>query len=262
MSKLIPNESSFVGFTAGPVGVLAAPTAVTATAAAGSGTLVAGTYNYIVTSINDTGESLGSTVATVTTTSTGGVTVAWTNAVGATGVQIYGRGAAPQKLILGLGLVTSWLDSGAYPVGTQVPPTVSTGSNIALPTAANIAACENLTPLTTSVNFSSQGNNVPTPALDRLFETSILGTSQATATADFYRDNETDTAWNALPRKAIGFIIMSRFSANPVDGSIVEVWPVRVTSRAMANMTNNTVETFTVTFAVPSEPNEAAVVTL
>jgi hypothetical protein len=112
---------------------------------------------------------------------------------------------------------------------------------------------------------SSRGNTVPTPSFDSLFETSTAGTSAATFDADFYRDDENDDAWELLPRGTRGFFIISRFGGAgtdnlPVATDEVEVWPVMVTSRTMANMSNNTVQTFTVSCAVTGEPDEDAVV--
>jgi hypothetical protein len=133
------------------------------------------------------------------------------------------------------------------------------------PTAANITAAADLTHWLISINASAQGNTVPTPSFDTLFETSIPGTTQASFTADFYRDDATDTAWTTLPRAASGFFIISRFGGGGTGGEPeaadkVEVWPVLVVSRTMANMANNTVMTFTVTCSVPEEPVESATV--
>lgn len=133
------------------------------------------------------------------------------------------------------------------------------------PTAAEVTACTDVTPFLMSLNASSQGNQVPTPSFDTLFETSIPGTSQATFQADFYRDDDDDVAWDLLPRKTEGYFIVSRFGGSgtdqkPIAADIVEVWPVRVTSRTAASMQNNAVQTFSVSCAVNIEPNEAAVV--
>lgn len=133
------------------------------------------------------------------------------------------------------------------------------------PTTAELNAAVDLTPLLMSLNASSRGNTVPTPSFDTLFETTIIGTSQATFDADFYRDDTADTAWDTLPRGTAGYFIVSRFGGSgadqkPVTGDTVEVWPVQVVSRTMANMSNNTVMSFTVNCAVNIEPNEAAVV--
>ena len=145
-------------------------------------------------------------------------------------------------------------------------PTVA---NVAAPTVIEITAGKDLTMYCISINASTQGNTVPTPTIDSLFETSIPGTVQASFSADFYRDDQTgvsgDLAWITLPRKTKGFFLISRFGGTgtnqaPVVASKVEVWPVIVVSRTMSNMSSNTVMTFTMTASVPSEPNEAAVV--
>jgi len=133
------------------------------------------------------------------------------------------------------------------------------------PTAAEVAAATDLTPFLMSINASSQGNQVPTPSFDSLFETSILGTSQATFSADFYRDDTDDDAWTAFTRGTKGYVIISRFGGSgtdqmPIAADTVEVWPIEVVSRTAAALANNTVQTFTITCAVNIEPNEAAVV--
>lgn len=138
-------------------------------------------------------------------------------------------------------------------------------TNINAPTAAQVAAAVDLTPFVISLNASSRGNTVPTPSFDSLFETSTAGTSAATFDADFYRDDEDDEAWTTLPRGTRGFFLISRFGGAgtnnlPVATDKVEVWPVMVTSRTMANMSSNTVLTFTVSCSVNVEPAEAATV--
>ena len=136
------------------------------------------------------------------------------------------------------------------------------------PTAANlttVGGCVDLTSFVVSLNATSQGNTVPTPNFDSLFETSTPGTVTAQFTADFYRDDETDTAWATLPRQTSGFFVVSRFGGTgtgglPIATNKVEVWPVTITSRTMQNMTSNQVLMFSVTCAVTREPNENATV--
>jgi hypothetical protein len=133
------------------------------------------------------------------------------------------------------------------------------------PTAAEVTAAVDLTPFLMSLNASAQGNQVPTPSFDSLFETSIVGTSQATFTADFYRDDANDDAWTAFPRGTKGFMIISRFGGSgvdqkPVAADLVECWPVEVVSRTAANMQNNAVQTFSITCAVNIAPAESIAV--
>lgn len=142
-------------------------------------------------------------------------------------------------------------DDLAYPTDITAPP------------AAAITAAEDLTCFVVSINASAQGNTVPTPSICSLFETSIPGTSAATFTGDFYRDDEDDAAWDALTRGTKGVFFISRFGtdgAPPAATEKVEVWPVQVTSRAAAALASNTAQTFTLTAAVNEVPAEDAVV--
>ena len=133
------------------------------------------------------------------------------------------------------------------------------------PTAAEIAAAVDVTCFTSSINASAQGNAIPTPQLCTLFETSIVGTSSATFSADFYRDDVADAAWDALYRGRKCWFYISRFGGGgaknePLAGQTVEVWPVQVTSRTAAPLASNTPQTFTVTCSVPTPPNEDGIV--
>ena len=130
---------------------------------------------------------------------------------------------------------------------------------------AEVSGATVLTPWLISLNASSQGNTVPTPSFDTLFETTIPGTVSAQFTADFYRDDADDTAWNTLPRGTDGYFIVSRFGGSgtdnlPIAADEVEVWPVSVTSRTMQNMASNQVLMFSLTCSVPVEPNESATI--
>ena len=128
-------------------------------------------------------------------------------------------------------------------------------------TAANLTAAVNLTHYLVSLEASTRGNTVATPALDTLFETSISGTVTATVTAEFYRDDTDDDAWDALARGTDGYLYINRFDDGvPAAADVIEVWPVRVTSRSATGLTNNESQRFTVEFSVPVEPNEALTV--
>jgi len=134
------------------------------------------------------------------------------------------------------------------------------------PTSVELTAADDMTCFVVSINASAQGNTVPTPVLCSLFETSVPGTSQATFTADFYRDDDDDAAWDALKRGIEGVFYISRFGGSgpnkqPASGEKLEVWPVIITSRAAGALSSNTAQTFSVTAAVNVEPAEDATVT-
>lgn len=137
--------------------------------------------------------------------------------------------------------------------------------DIAAPKVAEVTGAVDLTDFIVTLTASATGNTVPTPSLRSLFETSVEGTSTASFTADMYRDDEEDTAWETLPRRTRGFMIISRFGGTgdgnmPALGDKCEVWPIHVSSRSMSAMTSNTVESFTLTCSVPQEPSEDSIV--
>lgn len=143
--------------------------------------------------------------------------------------------------------------------------TVTRTNGVPVLAAADFADMEDLTPFVISLNASSQGNTVPTPSLDTLFETSIPGTVQASFSADMYRDDTPaeDIAWTTLPRNTKGDFVISRTGiagAAPAAGDVFEVWPSWVVSRTMSNMASNTAATFTLQCAVYEEPAEAVTV--
>jgi|GEM_PF-1208481 len=138
-------------------------------------------------------------------------------------------------------------------------------ANLQAPTEAEISGSTNLTSFIISITAQSQGNTVPTPNIDSLFETSVPGTSQASFSADMYRDDAADTAWTTLLRGTTGYFYISRFGGSgtgyvPKVGDKVEVWPVRIVSRTASAMASNTAQTFTCTASVPEEPAENAAV--
>jgi hypothetical protein len=146
--------------------------------------------------------------------------------------------------------------------GTVIPTNLQAPS---LVTNLNAVTTKDLTCFTVSITASAQGNTVPTPSICSLFETNIPGTSAATFTADFYRDDLTDTAWLELVRGKPGVFYISRFGGKgvggkPIAADIIEVWPVIVTSRAASALASNTAQTFTCSCAVTQVPAEAAVV--
>lgn len=142
---------------------------------------------------------------------------------------------------------------------------VGTIADITAPTVAEIDGGTDLTSFLVTLESSTSGQTVPTPSFDSLFETNIPGTASATFTAEFYRDDETDTAWTTLPRQTEGNIVIARFgwssgSDSPSAGDDCEVWPVRVITRSALALTNNEVQRFNLECAVPTEPAEDATV--
>ena len=279
MGKIIPNENSWIGFAPNLAGAtLAAPVQSAPATATTGGTIVAGTYYYKITALGSGGETIGSneqSIVVPATTATNTVTVNWTTVAGATGYKVY-RGitsGGENRLVTTVGAVVTATDTGAATTAGS-PPTVNTTGTVLgvaattlVPTSAEIGNAVDLTGFVISITAQTTGNTVPTPTLKTKFETSIQGTYGASLTADFYRDDASDTAWASLPRNTKGFIIISRFGGRsatvpglPISGDIVEVWPIIVVARSASGMSSNTAEMFTMTCSIPTPPNESAVV--
>ena len=279
MSKIIPNENTWIGFAPNLQGaVLAAPVQAALATATTGGTLAASAYFYKVTATTASGETVASNEQTITTTgTTSTVTVNWAVVTGATGYKVYrGTGAGLENRLvstIGAGATVTFTDTGVAGTAATPPAVNSTGSTAGVanpgagPTTAEITNSVDLTGFVISITAQTTGNTVPTPTLKTKFETSIQGTFGATLSAEFYRDDQTDTAWAVLPRNTKGFLIVSRFGGRstvnlgmPITGDVVEVWPIIVVARSASNLSSNTAETFSLTASVPTPPNESAVV--
>lgn len=148
-----------------------------------------------------------------------------------------------------------WIGFRAKAMSETNRDTISAASDIA-------AGGVDLTGFLVTLDSSTRGNVVPTPSLDTTFETSISGTVNATFMAEFYRDDTTDTAWDALARGTVGYFYIERMAGGvaPVQSDVLECWPVIVTARSANPLTSNDSQRFTIECSVPIEPNEAVTV--
>jgi len=263
MARVIPNEQTWVGFALSVTSSGSAnevQTVSVGAASAGAFTLSFGGYTTSPIAYNAANSAVQTALEGLASIGSGNVACAGTLATAVT-VTFQGTKAAkgwPQLT----GAVTTPLTGGALAIATT---TQGHPATTLAPTTTDINSAVELTPFLMSLTASSTGNVVPTPNLDTLFETSIVGTSQASFTADFYRDDENDVAWNTLPRGTRGYFLISRFGGHgtnqkPIVNDYLEVWPVDVVSRTATNMANNTVQTMSIVCSVNVEPNENALV--
>lgn len=78
------------------------------------------------------------------------------------------------------------------------------------------------------------------------------------------RDNESDTAWNALPRDTDGYLAIQFGTATGTawaSGDIVDIYPWQVVSRNTGDLARDQLVTFDVGFAITDEPTFGATVT-
>lgn len=265
MSRVIPNENTWVGFalTVTQTGAQNEVQTVTVGAAsAGSFTLSFGGYTTSTILYSANAATVQAALEALTSIGSGNIAAAGTLATSMT--LTFQGSKASQNWAQITGAVVATLTGGALALSTT---TQGRPANTLAPTTAEINAAVELTPYLMSLTASTTGNVVPTPNLDTLFETSIIGTSQASFTADFYRDDTADTAWQTLPRSTKGYFLISRFGGHgfnqkPIVNDYIEVWPVTVVSRTATNMANNTVQTMSVVCSINVEPNDSCLITV
>lgn len=122
---------------------------------------------------------------------------------------------------------------------------------------SELSTATELTGYLTSFDNATTGNEVDTPDFASEFETSIPGTYSASISAEFYRDDEDDLAWETLPRGAQGAFIIHRFGSG--EDLPEEIYPVRVTSRSPVALANNESQRFSIDAAVYEPPLEDGV---
>lgn len=145
-------------------------------------------------------------------------------------------------------------------------------ANIAAPTVSEIGAGVDLTPkvrrdgLATPLDGKAADNSDVSSKFDKTVPATYGG---APGSLKIKRDPSSDTIWTTLTPPtnsaagASGYVVVRRFGGSAVawaSSQKVEVWPAQVLSRAMDNTTGDNVQTFTVMFAIPSDPNQDAVV--
>ena len=143
-------------------------------------------------------------------------------------------------------------------------PTVS---DIAEPTEAEITAGDDLTPAIPSdgVATTNNRNNASISMLDSSFVPEQVGTWGTGITLKFARDRggasdpAGDVAFALFSERGPGFLLISRFG-DPVDGSVVEVYPVENHKPAPLATAENAYQQYEVQLAVTDEPNYLAVV--
>jgi hypothetical protein len=142
---------------------------------------------------------------------------------------------------------------------------VPTVANKAAPTVAEINAGVDLTPWLTrdGLDTPQGGSTVDVAGASSRYNATQSGSYGGDPiSATFFRDTVagSDTAWATLPRGTAGYFVIGRFGLTPAAGERVEVWEINVISRAMVAIADNEAQRFVASMAVPSEPNDAAVV--
>lgn len=142
---------------------------------------------------------------------------------------------------------------------------VTTISNKAAPTAAEINAGTNLTSFVAkdgvATNFTK--NNTDSATIAETFNSQVAGSYGSDLELTMFRDSTADTAWNLCVYGTNGYVVIRRGVATGTAVSAsqkVEVFPAQMHEPTVANSGQDTQVRFTETFAVTSAPNQKATV--
>lgn len=130
------------------------------------------------------------------------------------------------------------------------------------PAAPKVAEAEtgatNITPFLSSLDTPLDGDAPDSSDLSSAFNKTVAGKFGGSMSGTMYRDDTTDTAYDAFPRGTTGFIVIRRFGGSAtamIVGNMVEVWPVRVITRSDSPMDDGSVQMFTMDLATLDEPS-------
>lgn len=132
-----------------------------------------------------------------------------------------------------------------------------------IPTRPELTTGTDLSSAISDIAGWSLGNSpIDTPDLGSSLTTSIPGEDKAdSSTLTFYEDQAGDTVETLLSKGAEGYVVILRKGDVSASKSM-DIFPVRVASRAPAYSTGSDPAKFTVTFAVSGQPTlDAAVPT-
>ena len=137
-------------------------------------------------------------------------------------------------------------------------------ADISAPTTAEITAGDDLTGFVKRDGLSTpqSGSTADISDIGDRFNKNTAGSyggDNVSVTA--YRDDEDgeDSAWDALIPLTEGYLLVSRFGT-PEAGSKVEVYPIVVISRSLADTADNEAVSFTTDIAVVDVPDLDAIV--
>lgn len=138
---------------------------------------------------------------------------------------------------------------------------VVTITTTSAPTAAEINAGVDLTSFLRTASTPLDGSVVDIADMSSRFNKTTVGSyGGQTMTIELYRDNATDTAWTTLPRDTTGYAVYARegfaTAGTAVSGDKVDVWPITVISRNMADIGRDDPSMFVAECGVPDTPDE------
>jgi len=140
-------------------------------------------------------------------------------------------------------------------------------SSASAPTVAELAAGTEVTGFLTPAGLDTpeEGTDADISSIASARDFSVPATIGGDISGEFYRDDSSDSAWDAMARLTVTNLVISRFGGTGTENAIiatdvVEVWPVRVSQRSNSRITRGEALRFTSTFALSGDPTLDAVV--
>lgn len=142
---------------------------------------------------------------------------------------------------------------------------VPTIANIAAPTTTELNAGTSLESFITPTGLQIKPTTatVDTSNVASTFTTQAAGRRSFAITVEMKRQTPTDTAYNLLPYRTSGYLVVRRTltaATAYASGQTVEVYPVTTGEPETAPPAANEVQKFTSSMMVTSDPNTRAVI--
>jgi hypothetical protein len=137
---------------------------------------------------------------------------------------------------------------------------VTTISNIAAPTAAELNAGTHITPFLTKdgLTVPADQNMVDNASLAETFDAELVGSWGGAIELTGFRDDTADTLWNLAVYRTNGYLVVRRGVAVATTFAAaqkVEVYPAQMHNPVPSPTAQNTQQRFTLRLAVTAEPN-------
>ena len=138
-------------------------------------------------------------------------------------------------------------------------------ANIHAPTTAELNAGTSLESLITpdGLKIDASTDSVDTSSLASTFTTSGAGRRKFTIELTLKRQTPTDTAFNLLPYRTSGYLVVRRNTTATTawtTGQVIEVYPVQTGTRQLVSPAANEVAKFVSPMMLTSDADDAAVI--
>ena len=141
-------------------------------------------------------------------------------------------------------------------------------ADMAAPDITEIEAGDDLSAFLTKDGFSTgeAGNRAPASGAAEQYNLDVAGSVNLAVSTTFFRDDESDDAWDAYERGDTKFIVFCRKGGSGEGGAIaagdeVEVYHGEALDKSNADIAENTTSRFTTNWSTKSAPEMSAVVT-